>query len=408
MTRQDADGGSKSPAAEFLELVARRMRAIERDMRALTAMGEAMAEPLLRGGNMYLEPVGRFWGSEFHCRAGGLMGLRYPAGERMKSRDVVYFEVPRARKRHRQDAGRLRRLARSRANLFAIGRAEDVQDVVPPERFAGFTGAAARELGMYRLGPFEPLVSVDLFERIARGWIAAGEMIAACTRAGRMPIVYMSNWFEGSRARNSRFLHCGEFFHVGWACEGTEIYVPPLAPGYAGGAYLAGLERIRSALVRQLDVLACAGRLLADVARKGRRISASAAGHCLPHALDLPKDADYPIHWLPPISSLRRSIPRAWRKGDASIHFGYGPTHTAEVERVLKRGIRLVQTSPYGRPADLRERSGHVWFDLPWRPGDAEVEVPGYSVRILPASAAAHAMAYGCLLAELAANMGWQ
>ena len=48
-----------------------------------------------------------------------------------------------------------------------------------------------------------------------------------------------------------------------------------------------------------------------------------------------------------------------------------------------------------------------MWFDLPWRPGDAEVEVPGYSVRALPGSSSAHSMGYFCLLSELAQQMDW-
>jgi len=399
----------------YLDLVARRMRAIQRDMPRLTAMGERMAEPLLKGGNLFVAPVGRFWSSEFSGRAGGLAGLRRLDDARLGPKDVVYFELPRLKQRREQDESRLRSLVRSRANLFAIGRPEDAEDIAPASRFGGFTGGQARVRGLYRLPGFDPLASTDLLERIVRGWITTGELVAACTRAGRMPIILMSNWFEGAQVRNAQFRHRdegskrlrAELFHSEWVVERTVIYVPPLAPGYVGKTFLAGLERIRSSLVKQALVLARAGGLLADAKRSGHRISASAAGHCYPHALGLCENADYPVHWLSPIASLPRAIPRAWRKADAAIHFGYGPTHADEVQRVLRRGIRLVQTSPYGRPADLPDRKHHVWFDLPWRPGDAEVEVPGYSVRVLPSSSSAHTMGYFCLLCELADQMGW-
>ena len=407
--------GASSPAITYLEQVARRMRAIQRDIPRLTAMAEQMAEPLLKGGNLFLEPVGRFWGSEFHCRAGGIMGLNRSSSMRWSRKDVVYFELPRPELRREQDESILRRLVRSRANLFAIGRPEDADGIAPASRFGGFTGCPARQRGWYRLPGLEPLVTTDLFERIARGWIAAGELVAACTRAGRMPMIYMSIWFEGANARNNEFLRkhgatkrrLAQLFHTDLGREKTRAYVPPLAAGYVGKSFLAGLERVRSSLVRQAPVLARAGRMLAEAKRSGHRISASAVGHCYPHALGLPENVDYPVHWVSPIASLIGAVPRTWRKGDAAIHLGYGPTHADEVQHLLRRGIRLIQTSPYGRPADLPDRKHHVWFDLPWRPGDGEVEVPGYSVRMIPGSSSAHTIGYFCLLCELAQQMGW-
>jgi len=415
--RKPKTAATESPATKYLGQIARRMRAIKRDLPRLTAMGERMAQPLLKGGNMNLHRMGRFWGSEFGHRAGGLMGMRYLDAtlRNVRQNSVVYFELPRPHQRTKDDQDMLRTLVESSAQLFVVGCPEDADGVAPIDRFSGFTGGQVTVRGQYRLPGFDPLVSTDLFERVARGWVVAGEMIAACTRAGRMPIVYMSNWLEGSIERNRQFMHgdrtrggaLSHTFHGEWGQEGTTIYVPPIAAGHMGLEFLRGLERIRSSLAGQAPVLARAGRMLAEAKREGHQISASAAGHCFPHALGIPKESDYPVHWGAPESHLPTSIPRSWGKGDASIHLGYGPTHAHEVKDVLRRGIRLIQTSPYGRPADLPDRKGHVWFDLPWRPGDAEVYVPGYSVRILPASSSAHTMAYFSLLSELAQQMGW-
>ena len=90
-----------------------------------------------------------------------------------------------------------------------------------------------------------------------------------------------------------------------------------------------------------------------------------------------------------------------------ALHLGYRPADVLAIEAVLKRGIRLIHTSPYGRPAALEEHKDLVWLDLPWRPGDACVDVPGYSVRILPMSSTCHTMAYFAILSEMAERMGW-
>ena len=82
--------------------------------------------------------------------------------------------------------------------------------------------------------------------------------------------------------------------------------------------------------------------------------------------------------------------------------------NVGHVRTILRRGIRLVYTSPYGRPADLGDAPNLLWLDLPWPPGDASVSVPGYSVRILPLSSTAHTVAYFSMLAEMSKEMGWR
>jgi hypothetical protein len=87
---------------------------------------------------------------------------------------------------------------------------------------------------------------------------------------------------------------------------------------------------------------------------------------------------------------------------------GYAPVTVEDVQGILDRGIRFIYTSPYGRPAALKRHPNLLWFDLPWRPGDATVDVPGYSVRICPGSSTAHTLAYFSMLCELAQRMGWE
>jgi hypothetical protein len=79
-----------------------------------------------------------------------------------------------------------------------------------------------------------------------------------------------------------------------------------------------------------------------------------------------------------------------------------------DVQRILDRGVRFIYTSPYGRPAGLKDHENLIWLDLPWRPADATVDVPGYSVRILPMSSSAHTMVYFQLMCEMAERMGWK
>jgi hypothetical protein len=161
-------------------------------------------------------------------------------------------------------------------------------------------------------------------------------------------------------------------------------------------------------VARQADKLAVAGAWMADAIRAGMRVSTVLVGHSYPEILELDDARRYPLAWLPSVSDLRVAHPRDLGPGDVALHLGYAPVDVGDVEKILGRGVRFIYTSPYGRPATLRDHENLIWLDLPWRPGDATVDVPGYSVRILPMSSCAHTMVYFSLICELAQRMGWK
>ena len=101
-----------------------------------------------------------------------------------------------------------------------------------------------------------------------------------------------------------------------------------------------------------------------------------------------------------------------WRGKRYGDEYLLGPrprvSDVADVLRILDRGVRFIYTSPYGRPQGLKDHPNLIWLDLPWRPGDATVDIPGYSVRALPMSSSAHTMVYFAIICELAERMGWK
>jgi hypothetical protein len=382
-----------------------------------------MARRALAGGDLFPPAISPFWPREFSGRAGGLMGIRGPDWQPQSKKDMAYFAVPDPRRWDARKDERLRQLMASKAALFVIGRPEDLEAAGSPRRFAGFTGGAAPEAGLYGLDEVRPLAPLRPFEQLVRGWSAAGEFVGACTRAGRMPILWMSVWLEGAIVRNASFTPLNNL-HEPWPTPmfHQERYVPPLAPGYAAREFLDFVEGMLAALERQLDSLARAGRWLAEARRAGRRLWTVAVGHSYPEILDRPASG-YPLEWGRSVSDLRKAVPRDLGPGDVALHLGYSPVDVKDVAGILNRGVRFIYTSPYGgapaggarrEPAGpagraaLKSHENLLWFDLPWRPGDACVDVPGYSVRLIPSSSAAHTMAYFAILSEMAERMGWK
>lgn len=405
-----SSAAAQCPAGRYLELIHGRIRAIRRDLPSLVEMGEKMADPLLKGGRFFLPSVAPFWPSEFGGRAGGFMGLtRMPGVHPTRKTDLAYVALPDPA---RWDAAKDKALAKllgSRAQVFVNGRREELQALGSAvKRVAAFTGGASAGQGLYALGDRRPLAGLRHFDQFVRGWMAAGEFVGACTRGGKMPIIYMSVWLEGALVRNASFIEhhnlsepwFAPFFH-------RDVYVPPLEPGYAGGAFLDIAEGHLGTLKAQLPLLARAGQWMAEAQAAKRRIWTVAVGHSYPRILELPEDGSYPSEWGDSFSDLRKALPASLKAGDVALHLGYAPVNVAAIAAILKRGIRLIHTSPYGRPASLGDHQNLIWFDLPWRPADAAVDVPGYSVRVLPMSSTCHTMAYFAILSEMAQRLGW-
>jgi hypothetical protein len=219
----------------------------------------------------------------------------------------------------------------------------------------------------------------------------------------------MSVWLEGAMVRNAAFFRHDNLrepwypppFH-------DKIYVPPLPPGHVANEFLVELERIFAVVAQQREKLAAAGAWMAEAVRAGKRVSTVLVGHSYPEILELAEAKSYPLAWLPSVSDLRIAHPSDLGSGDVALHLGYAPVDVDDVQKILARGVRFVYTSPYGRPATLRDHENLIWLDLPWRPGDATVDVPGYSVRILPMSSSAHTIVYFQLMCELAQRMNWK
>lgn len=280
-------------------------------------------------------------------------------------------------------------------------------------RFSGFTGGAAIDEGWGQWPGYGQLVSFRQFEQFVRGWVLFGELLAACTRAGKMPILWMSVWLEGAFVRNAHFKPPGNVrepwpiptFH-------ENVHIPPLKSGHIAEVFLREAEMIRQQLVAQQALLAKAASWITQARETHHRVFAVAVGHAYPEILQIPgadaaaRNKNYPLEWGPSVSDLNHAMPQELGAGDVSLHLGYSPVDVADAQRILDRGVRFIYTSPYGRPDQLRDHPNLLWLDLPWRPADATVDIPGYSVRALPMSSTAHSMAYFAIMAELAAQIG--
>src|SRR5213080_182380 len=137
------------PAMKYLALIEQRIAAIREDLPRLAALGEKMARPLLEGGSIFTPRIGTFWPSEFGSRAGGLMGLRPHDYVAQSENDVAYTTLADPRRWKPREDEKFQKLLASKAQIFIIGREQDLNGAAPASRFAGFTGGAGADEGLY-------------------------------------------------------------------------------------------------------------------------------------------------------------------------------------------------------------------------------------------------------------------
>ena len=276
------------PAQQFFKLIRASIDQIRADVPKLTDLAEKMTKPLLEGGGLFTPDIGVYWPSEFGGRAGGIMGLKRSNYVAQSSNDVAFTTLPDPRNWKPAEDKAWKRKPLIRRHVFVIGREDIAKIGRAVSRFAGFTGGAAMDEGLFAHGDIKPIAPLRPFEQLVRGWLTAGELITAATRAGRMPILWMSVWLEGALPRNATFFKHDNMrepwfpplFH-------DRRCIPPLAAGYAANFAFPGeeLDRIFNIVVTQADRLSKAGRWCAHEALQAKKkISTVLVGHSLIHA----------------------------------------------------------------------------------------------------------------------------
>jgi hypothetical protein len=236
-------------------------------------------------------------------------------------------------------------------------------------------------------------------------WAWLGEFIAACTRLGRMPVIYQSYDVPGARQRPERFR--GMKFHA-------EPPVP-MAAGQAARRYLAVLaatvERFRGAereSVRQAATAAVEAKL------RGRRLYAFPHNHTLLRGrLGGPHDpgdfAQLNADWfrVKPLLPVDR--------GDVVFCVGYSRIYAGGkfgnfADAMRARGVRLIWSLASYDPDPVCGVAGihsdEIFIDQHWGYGDAVVECPGQDVGILPTSGVLAETVMWSVVSDMHAELG--
>ncbi len=324
------------------------------DLPARGGAADVAAARLADGGKLYATGQPSMV-SELCGRAGGLMLIQRLGSAVPAEGDVVLFsrpnddEIPRAL----LSSGAL-------AVVFGNGPIDGVQFVFPNR--AGQTG-----------------ISPTLANAVP-GWLFTGELIAALTRLGKMPVVYESIGTYGGYPRIERYQKKGVFWH-------EEHAVPPIQAGEMGARFIDTVAAILERVEReQRPMLEQTARWAADAKRNGHRLAMYSMGHLFPAEVQDTAIGKLFESAVWPSGFMQHAVPdHAYTEGDVLVHIGYQHPPYRLLDRARPTGARVAYVDVMCH-RDYTNDPDVIWIDPMWPWADGCVAIEAYDAPALPAS----------------------
>ena len=329
------------------------------DIPAMQTPADEAAARLAGGGALWVAGQPSM-ASELCGRAGGLMMARPWHGETPAPGDVVLY-VP-------EPGVDLPALKETKALIMAIGPSK--------EPLAAFSVSNhATENGL------SPTAANAI-----PGWVFCGELVAALTRLGKMPVIYESIGVYTGYERIQKYKSGQIPFH-------DDIPVPPpVAPGVIGNAYIDAV----SAMLKRIETeehanIEKTGQWAREAHAQGKHLFMYSLGHIFPDEVaktDIGRLFKSAV-WCAGFSHVP-APEDTYAEGDVAVLIGYQHPAGALLRRARPAKAKVAYVSLFA-DRDFAGDPDVVWTDPMWNWPDGCVEIKGYDAPLLPASGVVNA-----------------
>ncbi|MCX8063559.1 MAG: hypothetical protein N3G21_00105 [Candidatus Hydrogenedentes bacterium] len=218
-----------------------------------------------------------------------------------------------------------------------------------------------------------------------QSWMFIGELISACTRLGKMPVLYESIGLYGGIPRQQKYQGKNIFWH-------EEHQVPQISPGTLAREYALRVSAmLRRCEEKHRSDFERIGIWVAEANKAGHNLRMYSMGHLFPNEVNTTAIGRLFISgvWNAGFSYIPEPNDQFYR-GDVIIHIGYQHPPRTMLERATSAGAKAVYVAPY-MDRDYPTDSDTVWIDPMYPFGDACVPISGYDIPALPASGVVNA-----------------
>ena len=268
--------------------------------------------------------------------------------------------------------------------LYAVPCSPDAEDLKVINQWQE-RGATVIQFSS-RAGLYRDRVPVDTVANVVSLWSWTGEFVAACTRLGRMPVLYQSYGLPGGPERGKKYQ--GERFH-------DDLTIKSIPVEVLGRDYL---DRIDHLLTRIGDTQM--PRIHQAAGWWGPATSATilVTGHMFPRHAEDPR-AQCPGTLIAVPAWEDKELLDAAHLPQLVFYLGYQFAPRKLLDQARAREVKLVYWDV--QPAQPPEPASNIlYIDPAWPLADACVVVPGYDIPILPASGVIQAAIYWTIASE--------
>lgn len=340
-------------STSYLQRTERALALCQSDIPAMRVPAEQAASRLAAGGQLWAA------GQESLCRelcgrAGGMMLIQRLGDKTPEDGDVVLYGSLKG-------TPLLESLSDTKALVVAFGAPLAKEGVAAFSNHAEETGLSPTHANLIP------------------AWVFTGELVAALTRQGKIPVLFETIGMYGGFARIDKYLRRDVLWH-------EDLTVPPVSPGEIGKSYIAAVSKMLLRIeADERKLLDRAGVWAQRTQSKKKRAYMYGQGHFVPSEI-----AETEIGTLFEASSWNAGFVRTppkenYTQGDLVVCVGYQhpPSYLLAKARAAKTNV--VYVTVLG-DRDYDKDSGVVWIDPMWRWADACVSLGGYDIPILPPS----------------------
>ena len=365
---------------------------IEKDLPAYTRSAEAAAKLYVQDGC----EIGAFGDDPFvrelYNRSGGLMQMK-SFGPLFQKKGTEWAPPAKgvALVGLRDDmlddcVGKILEFRKRNYYVAVFGRTELIEKakkVLPngADPDAWFDVHASAHGGLVQNPDGQWIIPTDSATLSSAGWVWTAEFVAACTREGKMPPMYLGYAIEGAGPREAKF-------------KGVKFHDTLPARLEAGALSRQWLTELRASLQQihasEMPGIRKAASDAAAAKAAGGKLWVYLQGHEIIRLMGYPHDPKWfePLHrdW----NTLRKDAKAG--AGDFVLCIGYDQIFDGKdwqdfASEARKAGAKLAWSFTDYRPEQVKTvPTGETFIDQHWAKGDAAAAIPNYDIKCLPTS----------------------
>jgi len=232
-------------------------------------------------------------------------------------------------------------------------------------------------------------------------WAFLGELTAALSRRGKMPVLLMSHSLPNSDAWNTRYRGKTNFH--------DDLQMKPIPAGTVSREYLRQIrDLVNTFAATQGPAIDQAAGLIVEELQQGRKTVVAQTGHTTFELVGKYEDAA----WAQPVvfygtTGRMKQYHELTADGALVLRLGYSGMEPAlaDLPRQKKQRVMIITSNHDARPEYKVPDDYAPVIDMGWDFGDACVQIDGYPNRVFPPSGVMQMVAYEAVNVEVLARI---